>query len=146
MLIRNPNNGQFLIHVDNYDGSSQGYHTSLTVFSENKSAEFLQDSTNLDNELMLITQKIVDGIEQNGQLSGLHIFPNPTSSFITVHIEGSAITTGVLEIRDINYNLYYSEDVNTTRSEINVENLASGIYFVLFRSDEMIIQGYFVKQ
>jgi len=146
MLIRNPNNGQFLIHVDNYDGSSQSYQTSLTVFAENKSAEFVQDSTNLDNELMLITQKIVDGIEQNGQLSGLHIFPNPTSSFITVHIEGSAITTGVLEIRDINYNLYYSEDVNTTRSEINVENLASGIYFVLFRSDEMIIQGYFVKQ
>lgn len=69
------------------------------------------------------------GIEQNNNNSGITVFPNPASDFITISSEDTLIN-GV-EIYNVSGKLVYKEmNNNNIELSINVSNFAKGLYLI----------------
>lgn len=79
---------------------------------------------------------ITDTFETNWQ-EGMVVFPNPANDFL--HILFSDPVSGNLEIRDVNGQLVKTVETDLSSYpyvEINISELASGIYFVHFTNTE----------
>jgi hypothetical protein len=61
-------------------------------------------------------------------LSNLRFFPNPTSGIL--HISGLEMEEELLNIYNLTGVLVKSQMVNSSHSQINIENLNPGIYIV----------------
>ncbi|NOQ74088.1 MAG: T9SS type A sorting domain-containing protein [Crocinitomix sp.] len=64
---------------------------------------------------------------------GLNVYPNPTTDFITVELEG--IFT--YELTNIN-GVIITQATATDKEVISLENVADGVYFVMIKSDDSI--------
>lgn len=72
----------------------------------------------------------------------LTIYPNPASNEITIISEQIVINN----INIININGKSVKSFNQNKRKINVADLANGIYFIQFYTDEKIINKKFIKQ
>jgi hypothetical protein len=67
------------------------------------------------------------GINENGALSGVEVYPNPFNEMIVINI-----TEGTSQIRIMNAlgAVIYDQKMNSGRNEISTSEFASGVYFV----------------
>lgn len=63
------------------------------------------------------------------------IYPNPTTSNVSINVDNGTIIKTV-EIRNVNGQIIYNENLNGFSSEINLSAFESGIYFVLVTTDQ----------
>lgn len=79
------------------------------------------------------------GIRENGQ-AVYSIFPNPTTSYVTVKVDDSNNSADKISVYDVYGKLISNTDIvgNTTR--IDMTSLASGIYFIQIVDGKTIIQ------
>lgn len=87
------------------------------------------------------------GVDENNSLhNSFFLFPNPTSSFITLSNFKPAHSYSI-SIKNILGNTIISQTTKgKERASINVEQLPSGIYFVMAESDGKVETKKFVKQ
>jgi hypothetical protein len=67
------------------------------------------------------------GINENGALSGVEVYPNPFNEMIVINV-----TEGTSQIRIMNAlgAVIYDQKVNSGRNEISTAQYSSGVYFV----------------
>jgi len=61
----------------------------------------------------------------------LHAFPNPVADFVTVELPENS-TSGQLYVFDITGAIVHSEIINAESNQVNLSNLASGVYFISY--------------
>ena len=74
------------------------------------------------------------GVEPNENDTKLSIYPNPTSSSLTVKING--FTKGKIDVYTITGALVWSSGTETTDGQIDVSGLHTGIYLVKIKGDD----------
>jgi len=94
----------------------------------------------------IYTDTVSTGITSN-QLDdkSLKVYPNPVSETITVEFPGRQITDGTVTIYGIAGKQVMSQKMNGLKSEIAVNNLPSGLYFIKLVSTNKSGIGKFVK-
>jgi hypothetical protein len=85
-----------------------------------------------DTASVLLSHQICTGISNNDVI-GIKVFPNPVADFLVVESEHAI--NGRIEIFNINGTLLFESELSS-RKEINLLNLASGIYFIRISSGE----------
>jgi hypothetical protein len=76
------------------------------------------------------------------------IFPNPASDFINLKFENYYFSTGNITIYDMLGNIVFVKDIVEYENElqIDIKSLPSGIYMVLAKDKQHILNKSFVKQ
>lgn len=74
--------------------------------------------------------------ESNLTNSFINIYPNPTSNFFTLNVEGVEKTNAIINVYDVFGKLIRSEKWLENQQKINVENFSPGIYLVEVKSNE----------
>ena len=72
----------------------------------------------------------ISGIAQLSNQLGLNIYPNPTNSFITI---SSINNIQKIEMHNITGQVLLSESVNAKSTQLSLQNLAEGVYFIKVR-------------
>lgn len=75
---------------------------------------------------------------------GISLFPNPTSATINVEMffDGSKI----IQLVDISGNVIYTNTTENNTLDIDVSNLAAGVYFIIVENNDNLMYEQFVKQ
>jgi hypothetical protein len=97
-------------------------------------------------QVEIYTDAVGTGITSN-QLEDkfLKVYPNPVSETITVEFPGWQHTDGTVTIYGIAGKQVMSQKMNGLKSEIAVNNLPSGLYFIKLVSTNKTGIGKFVK-
>jgi hypothetical protein len=85
------------------------------------------------------TAEIVDA-----DLGYISIYPNPANSFVILHLDNPELFQ-TYEVLDLNGKVIATEQVLTNKNEIDLTNMANGIYMIRLVSDSKIIVEKFVK-
>jgi hypothetical protein len=76
----------------------------------------------------------------------LIVYPNPSSSQITVEIPTKPQKNTILTILDIKGQQQLSQQITEPLTVINISELSQGIYFVRLTNNSEVAVGKFVKQ
>lgn len=103
------------------------------------------------NEIDPIVITDIEELSQKKEKNHLSVFPNPTSSNITIEIGSEVRQEGILNIVDLQGKIVERQVIklspNTMKQiELNSSNYPTGIYLVNFISLNSIITAKFVKQ
>jgi photosystem II stability/assembly factor-like uncharacterized protein len=87
------------------------------------------------------------GIDKKQQISSLKIYPNPATDLISIELpESGSNMNGTVSIYRMSGQELIQQQVQDSRTEINVSSLPKGIYFVRLVNNEKIDYGKFVKE
>ena len=75
---------------------------------------------------------------------GLSIYPNPTSGIVS--IKSKQLVNANVTVYDLNGRVLLSTNINGTSSEINMSNLASGMYLFKVQAGNSAFTKRIVKQ
>jgi len=90
------------------------------------------------------TEKIIESTQASvGEFDqkAIAIYPNPTVDMITIEFEG----TFVYELTDIN-GAIIAHATATDKEQVSMENVASGVYFVVIKANDTVQTVKVVKQ
>ncbi len=107
-----------------------GTHSISYTYSDPNSCE------NFATETILVDP--CTGFNDISDLSGINLYPNPTTGLITLSFDQNSGMTEILVLSTLN-KLVYTESVNATagkRLEIDLSNLVKGIYFIKLKSEK----------
>ncbi len=79
------------------------------------------------------------------KMDGIKVYPNPTSSNITIEISTSIAEKKHLSIYNVLGEVVYKSEITNQKSEINVSGLGSGIYFVEVRTEKEVTRKKIIK-
>ncbi|MBO6080474.1 MAG: T9SS type A sorting domain-containing protein, partial [Bacteroidales bacterium] len=85
------------------------------------------------------------GIEEY-LLNSISLFPNPANDVINVQCTMNNVQVTALEVFDVYGKLINTVNVIDNPTQINVSNLASGMYFVRVTTEEGTVTKSFVKK
>jgi len=74
-------------------------------------------------------------IDKNDLSNSISIYPNPNNGNFKVEIIDVSLKNILLEIRDISGRIIHKQTINKQLNDINVSNLAKGIYTVTLKSE-----------
>lgn len=74
----------------------------------------------------------------------IFIYPNPAASVLNFEIKNNIVISAV-SINDISGKEIYKNS-NLISNSIDISNLASGVYFVTFKSDDSLVTKKFIKE
>ncbi len=97
---------------------------------------------------VLDPQLISSNTEAEELLTSMRIYPNPASDFIIIDLANKYTENARIEISDARGQLVYSENIRDRRNvlNINTSELATGIYFVQYRTlGELITQKVIIE-
>ena len=80
--------------------------------------------------------------EEMGEIS---IYPNPTNGVLNVYVENPELFE-YIEVRNINGQVIYNELLSSTSFQMDLVELANGVYFVRLVSEENIINHKIIKE
>lgn len=94
----------------------------------------------------LIDNFVVENELKNDEFSSasINLFPNPTRNLLNYSI-GDNIEISAITINDISGKQIY-RSINIANNTIDVSGLASGVYFVTFKSDDSLVTKKFIKE
>ena len=83
----------------------------------------------------------------NARLMGsISLYPNPASNYVDVRVSDNDIAVSRLEVYDVYGKLINEVEVIENPTRINVENLASGMYFVKVITNDGVATKSFIKK
>ncbi len=87
----------------------------------------------------VVTIDIGNGITKSTQNQNFTIAPNPAHEYFTISFNGSPSEKNLLKVLNVQGELVYSENISNANGkfskQLNLKNLAKGIYFVQLISD-----------
>ena len=109
-----------------------------TVVSEEESYTF----TLTANHNLVAHLHCVASVGENSH-QALNIYPNPVSDKLTIE---TSEAIGFVEIYNLTGAMVVSQECNSEKAEIDVNNLHEGIYFIRITTDAAILKRRFVKR
>jgi hypothetical protein len=93
-----------------------------------------------------ITQNVAEcvGLKENNALTGLKVYPNPTNGVFTIELNNNSVKT--VEVTDITGRLILANTSVAEQINVNIADLANGIYYVKFQSETATEVIKIVKQ
>lgn len=90
--------------------------------------------------LQLLNWDIVLGVEDNyGKVIRLNLFPNPASEKFTIELPAHGNNNYTVEVIDIFGRIVLKSEIKNKKSEIYIDKLQRGIYFIRLAQDSKII-------
>jgi photosystem II stability/assembly factor-like uncharacterized protein len=84
--------------------------------------------------------------EKTLTIESLKIYPDPSSTTITIEMPTTPIKNTILTIYNINGQQLTERQITEQQTVVDVSGLSKGIYFVRVRDDRTVMVGNFVKQ
>ena len=124
---------------------SKVYSTSL-AFSPSDGAPYVgyEDIGNSAKATVMKYDSVYVGINELKQLQ-LSLFPNPATDKITVERSGTVKETN-LAIVDIEGQEFITSQITEPKTQVDISNLTSGVYFVRVTNDRTVVVRKFVKE
>jgi hypothetical protein len=93
-----------------------------------------------------LTQNVTDctSLTEFGSLTGLNVYPNPTNGMFTIELNTTSVKT--IEITDITGRVIASSTSSDVQVNMNIHDLANGIYYVKIQSENASEVIRIVKQ
>jgi hypothetical protein len=138
-------------HVSNSDfdnGIEYGFHN---LFGENQPAL----KTLITQRLALVTQGLIDenyscqsniGLTETSQPNSITIYPNPANTHINIDFKIETQNIFKVSIHNTMGQTVYNNNNNTTSLNINIENLTTGLYFVVVQNNSQKHISKFIKK
>ena len=79
--------------------------------------------------------KVVSATVGASSAFAVEAYPNPVSSVVTVKINGTMAENAAVEITDVTGKVIKSVKLNSNMAEINVSDVAAGVYFVKYTDE-----------
>lgn len=79
---------------------------------------------------------IVEGIDEATVNLRLQAYPNPTTDFLQLQVDGSSQTDCYFELSDLNGKLLYSARVQSNLTSIDMRPYSASIYFLTIKSNQ----------
>jgi hypothetical protein len=117
-----------------------GYFKSPTLISGSFNLTNSNNGSN-SNDIFLAKLSNVTGISELGNSSGISVFPNPSSDYITIDIPEKA----TIEIINIEGQIIKSISAKGNNATIDISGLPSGMYFVTVKTGKGIEVRKFIK-
>jgi len=153
-----------LTGLDNIDGGSITdlhiqYNFSLSICEVESICDYLASPNGTifisDNATGCSSQEEVEaacgvGVDESAissRQSAVNIYPNPSSSHITIeHSEPGSNASGTVSVYGMTGQELIHQQVQSFRSEIDISILPAGIYFVRLMNQEKVEVGKFIKE
>ncbi|MCG8412200.1 MAG: lamin tail domain-containing protein, partial [Bacteroidales bacterium] len=74
--------------------------------------------------------QILSGIEDNTVLNSIKLYPNPSNGLITLELNNTKNTVFTIEIFNVTGNLVYKTKTTSSLKQIDLTNMAHGVYYV----------------
>lgn len=81
----------------------------------------------------VLTVNICEGIAENKMISGLNVYPNPTSGMLNIELNNSTVKS--VQIIDLTGKVVGTANGNSKVTELNMSNLSNGVYYVKIKTD-----------
>jgi hypothetical protein len=82
---------------------------------------------------------------EDADLGLIQVYPNPTNGLVTVYVENPD-EFEMIQVRDVNGQLVYSDLLTKNYSDISLDALANGMYFISFVSQDKVINEKILKK
>ena len=83
---------------------------------------------------VLVDVQKCTGISETGEQSTfVNIYPNPTNGLVTIETKNG--NSGTIEIMDLSGKIIFTETIKNNTTEININALATGVYFVKVKNE-----------
>ena len=83
------------------------------------------------------------GVREIDFIKNIKLFPNPNAGHLTLEINSASGENLMLKVVDIMGKMVYTKELKLTnglsKTELNLQNLASGTYMVILESDKGIL-------
>ena len=107
-----------------FDPNTAGVGVHYVVYSFTDS----NSCTNMDSTMIVVESCV--GIDENGTLSGVNFYPNPTSNNLTIEL-GVLFTEVNLTLTSVDGKIVYQEtNITTSKVSVDMSNNSQGIYFL----------------
>jgi len=107
-----------------FDPNTAGVGVHYVVYSFTDS----NSCTNMDSTMIVVESCV--GIDENGTLSGINIYPNPTNSIINITL-GNISSDVNLTLTSVEGKIVYQENnITTNKVSVDMNNNSKGIYFL----------------
>lgn len=93
-----------------------------------------------------VFDQCLEGVKEPKQNSELIIYPNPSSTTITISTPTTPIRNTFMTIYNINGQALLSRQIMKQQTVVDVSGLSQGVYFVRVVDDRTVMIGKFVKQ
>jgi len=151
-LFSGSQNG-FLYEFGNIDGNLTGTFTTvdstyLNIWEGINSHISIADINNDGNLDMLVgnysggvaffkgdTNKVIIGIQENLTIDEITIYPNPTNDIINIDLGNNDLKNAKIQVVDLLGKIVATEQVNTSKITLNVNQYSQGIYLVKFSNN-----------
>ena len=137
--------GDYKIVVEYTDKHSQG--PMFTINFTKNSSYSTQSPTNqayFINMYFLFDPNATAVEKFSDDENALIVYPNPTNGKLNIKIEKSMIQSGNLQIMNLDGKIIYKQDVKNWEMNamisIDLSNQASGVYFIVYKSDGQLIR------
>ncbi|MEI6297729.1 MAG: T9SS type A sorting domain-containing protein, partial [bacterium] len=87
----------------------------------------------------------ITSVEKLVPESSLTIYPNPASNSITIEAPATS-SQSQLSIKDVNGQVLIARQITESKTQVDISNLSSGVYFVWLACEKTVQVGKFVKQ
>lgn len=125
-------------------GCTSTYCDSLSVDS---SGMIIYRSMNAGFTINVLAPNQLNSVKELGKDLSAHIFPNPATDRLKVNGSNDFGKKLVYTIRSVTGSVVAQADFNSANSEINIEGLTNGIYFLELRNEKNEISfARFIKQ
>jgi hypothetical protein len=134
------------VNVGNAGFSSNGAEYISIAFSPSDGQPYVaySDVVNSYKATVMKYDSVFVGIDEP-QKSRLLIYPNPATDKITIEISGIAIKSQ-LSIMNLNGQEVIIRQITEPKTQINISNMPSGVYFVRVTNDKTVEIGKMIKQ
>lgn len=93
---------------------------------------------------ILISVKECVGVDE--QNFGVTIFPNPTSDFVSIYMQGLESSNALISLIDLSGKVLYKTPWNETSFVISFQSLASGCYFIKIETERAVVIEKVIKK
>ena len=131
--------GSSFLYTDNFDYYSFGVFTFSSNYRHYQITRnvFNRLKNIMDNYAVSIQDKIAEG-------NSIKVYPNPTSGYF--YIQGSFALPAVIELYDLTGRQVYRKPIKSNFQQINVANLAAGLYIYRLLSDGKQARGEIILE
>lgn len=116
---------------------------NLYTWGTNLYGQLGDGSTSAKNVPTIITCPALS-INENTFAGKLAVYPNPATAFLNIHVDNPSVIFDKVRITDLYGKIVFEKKENIT--QINIENLASGLYVIQAFSEEGRYQNKFIKK
>src|SRR5690606_15976167 len=67
---------------------------------------------------------------------GIAVFPNPVNDLVTISIAGRTVNTAQITIVDLNGRTVHTSELTSNKTNIDLSNLAPGIYMMRYADQD----------